>query len=173
MKVYNYARGTGEFIGESIAPPSPLEPGKFLIPAWSTHIKPPTAKKGKMAVFSDDKWAFMDDHRGKIVYSVTDGEPFTISELGPLPAGFTETARPSPDHVWGGKKWEFDGDLNFARLSREVRASRDAFLKQTDWAMLPDVDPIHRVKYGEYRQKLRDITKQPGFPDAVEWPDKP
>jgi hypothetical protein len=54
-----------------------------------------------------------------------------------------------------------------------IRAERDALLAATDWTQLPDVPEAIREAYAVYRQALRDITQQAGFPDAVEWPVKP
>jgi hypothetical protein len=52
-----------------------------------------------------------------------------------------------------------------------ARSERNALLAETDWAVLPDA--VTPSGYLEYRQALRDITKQPEFPFNVEWPDKP
>lgn len=41
MKIYNFHPVSGDFIQESIADESPLEPGVYLIPAHSTTIAPP------------------------------------------------------------------------------------------------------------------------------------
>lgn len=41
MQVYTYNPVTGELIGISEADESPLEPGTFLMPAYSTEIAPP------------------------------------------------------------------------------------------------------------------------------------
>jgi predicted metal-binding protein len=54
-----------------------------------------------------------------------------------------------------------------------IRAERDALLAATDWTQLPDVPEATREAYAIYRQALRDIPEQSGFPDAVEWPIKP
>ena len=52
-----------------------------------------------------------------------------------------------------------------------VRGERDALLAATDWAGLSDV--IMTPEMTAYRQALRDITLQPGFPHNVLWPTKP
>ena len=55
-------------------------------------------------------------------------------------------------------------------LANAVRAKRDALIKETDFHMLPDYPaPPHGI--AEYRQALRDITEQPGFPHDVTWPE--
>lgn len=54
-----------------------------------------------------------------------------------------------------------------------VRAKREELLKATDWTQLPDVPEATRLKWQEYRQALRDITDQPGFPENVVWPEPP
>ena len=54
-------------------------------------------------------------------------------------------------------------------LASAARAKRDAMIKETDFYMLPDY-PTVPTGVAEYRQALRDITKQPGFPDNIIWP---
>ena len=52
-----------------------------------------------------------------------------------------------------------------------VRNKRDQLLKETDWMALSDVTMSSEMTY--YRQALRDITDQTGFPYSVVWPTKP
>tara|TARA_R110000782_G_scaffold71686_1_gene143698 strand:+ start:53 stop:295 length:243 start_codon:yes stop_codon:yes gene_type:complete len=53
-------------------------------------------------------------------------------------------------------------------LARELR---DAFLAETDWTANSDVTMT--VEMTTYRQALRDITGQDGFPENITWPTKP
>ena len=58
---------------------------------------------------------------------------------------------------------------------RDVRLERDRLLAETDWR---DVKAYERnenleAKWESYRQALRDLTAQEGFPYSVEWPTKP
>jgi hypothetical protein len=55
----------------------------------------------------------------------------------------------------------------------EARQQRNQLLAVTDWTQLPDVPQATRDKWAPYRQALRDITLQEGFPENVVWPEKP
>lgn len=56
-------------------------------------------------------------------------------------------------------------------IAEEVRFIRNQLLQETDWTQLPDVSV--KQEYIVYRQALRDISGQPGFPKNVVWPTKP
>lgn len=58
-------------------------------------------------------------------------------------------------------------------LEKHIKAKRDTLLLQTDWTQLNDIPESTRVKYQAYRQELRDITLQSGFPNNVTFPEKP
>ena len=60
-------------------------------------------------------------------------------------------------------------------LSLDVRLERNKLLSDTDHLIQADY-PISDEKKQEikvYRQALRDIPQQDGFPDNIVWPDKP
>jgi len=77
-----------------------------------------------------------------------------------------------------GNKLVFDEQLLTAHnavkdagQAKSVRALRDIKLSETDWRVLPDVSNSDVWK--TYRQALRDIPAQEGFPNNVTWPDAP
>ena len=53
----------------------------------------------------------------------------------------------------------------------EARSIRDALLRETDWWALSDNTMTE--DQAAYRQELRDITAQAGFPDNITWPQEP
>lgn len=53
-----------------------------------------------------------------------------------------------------------------------VRSQRNQLLTQSDWTQLPDA-PVDTAAWAGYRQALRDITAQPGFPFDIQWPAPP
>jgi len=53
-----------------------------------------------------------------------------------------------------------------------VRLKRNSLLVESDWTQVLDA-PVDQDAWAEYRQALRDITSQEGFPHNVVWPTKP
>lgn len=58
------------------------------------------------------------------------------------------------------------------RQADQVRAERNQKLKDCDWTQLAD-STADKAAWAIYRQALRDITTQPGFPWTVTWPVEP
>jgi hypothetical protein len=56
--------------------------------------------------------------------------------------------------------------------AKSVRASRTEKLKDSDWTQVAD-SPVDQAAWATYRQALRDITAQEGFPWDIEWPEQP
>jgi hypothetical protein len=59
-----------------------------------------------------------------------------------------------------------------AEQAKSVRASRDEKLKDCDWTQVADA-PVDKAVWATYRQALRDVTTQTGFPWTITWPDAP
>lgn len=59
--------------------------------------------------------------------------------------------------------------------SANVRAHRDRLIAETDWLVVKNLELNQNVpgKWEVYRQDLRDIPQQAGFPHNVTWPVKP
>jgi hypothetical protein len=60
-----------------------------------------------------------------------------------------------------------------AQLAAFARIFRDRRLAESDWTQLPDVPQAIKSLWATYRQELRDITQQAGFPQNITWPTKP
>jgi len=57
--------------------------------------------------------------------------------------------------------------------AKGIREQRDLLLDESDFAVLPD-SPVADVEpWKTYRQALRDVPQQAGFPNDIEWPEKP
>jgi hypothetical protein len=101
-----------------------------------------------------------------------------------IPAGCVETAPPSITDEqlarWDGTAWavedipapEADPDDEPVDPVVAARAERDSLLIASDWTQVADA-PVDPAVWVTYRQALRDITDQGGFPDNITWPTKP
>ena len=59
-----------------------------------------------------------------------------------------------------------------AEQAKSVRTTRDEKLKDSDWTQVADA-PVDKTAWATYRQELRDLTKQSGFPWEVTYPTQP
>jgi hypothetical protein len=87
---------------------------------------------------------------------------------------FPSTSFPAggPASNWLAARGYRAAEKTLEDLSREVRAIRDGLLRNTDKLGLTD-RPAMSDEYVEYRQALRDITAQEGFPYTVSFPNIP
>jgi hypothetical protein len=74
-----------------------------------------------------------------------------------------EAARDAEEQAWA------DGAND--RAAAQVREERDAKLATSDWMANSDVTMASA--WTTYRQRLRDVPAQSGFPNSVTWPTKP
>ena len=61
--------------------------------------------------------------------------------------------------------------LTTEQKSSLQRERRDLLLLKTDWRASSDL--TLSTEWATYRQALRDVPAQSGFPDNITWPDKP
>jgi len=71
---------------------------------------------------------------------------------------------------WDAMEAEYTANAD-ARAAAEVRAERDSRLAKTDWRACSDL--TLSTEWTNYRQALRDVPAQDGFPHTVTWPDEP
>jgi hypothetical protein len=104
-----------------------------------------------------------------------------VPQAAPACDPATETLSQADPTYKNGKwlqKWtvtEADADEIAQRLDEQsslVRADRNQRLSACDWTQLPDA-PVDTAAWADYRQALRDVTGQAGFPWAVVWPAAP
>lgn len=69
--------------------------------------------------------------------------------------------------------WHPDTVTQLAETARMALARRFDLLQQSDWTQLPDVLLETKTQWATYRQALRDITDQPGYPFNIVWPTPP
>lgn len=63
-------------------------------------------------------------------------------------------------------------DLPADQAAANVRADRNRRLSDSDWTQVLDA-PVDRAAWATYRDELRNVPEQEGFPWEVQWPLKP
>ena len=59
-----------------------------------------------------------------------------------------------------------------AEQARSIRNSRTEMLKDCDWTQIAD-STADKTAWATYRQALRDVPSQTGFPWEITWPTQP
>lgn len=99
-----------------------------------------------------------------------DGKWYTNYVLGPIftdtPATETEPAKTAAENEAAYQA------MKDAEQAANVRTTRTEKLKDCDWTQLAD-STADKAAWATYRQALRDITTQAGFPWGITWPDAP
>lgn len=94
--VYLFDPETGIYTNYYVAQESPLEPGVFIEPVYSTPLVPLPAVQGKVPVFAGGAWSLVVDYRGQTWYDQTTGDPVQITAIGQPAANLAATPLPPP-----------------------------------------------------------------------------
>lgn len=127
---------------------------------------------------------YQTDHEGFYVgTNSADSDPLLVGNWL-IPGGCVTAEPPALTEgqraQWTGSAWtvvnpvpepEPEPEPEPAPTADQVRAERDSKLAATDWMALSDV--TMSPEWAAYRQALRDVPDQVGFPENVTWPVKP
>ena len=99
-----------------------------------------------------------------------DGKWYTKYILGPV---FTDRAAEGdqPAQTAAEQETAYKARKD-AEQAASVRAQRTQMLKDSDWTQIAD-STADKTAWATYRQALRDITDQAGFPWTITWPNDP
>jgi hypothetical protein len=69
------------------------------------------------------------------------------------------------------KQWALD----YTNQKIDIKNQRDKLLYESDWTQIPNgpLTTEQQQAWADYRQQLRDITSQSGYPFNVVWPTPP
>ena len=99
-----------------------------------------------------------------------DGKWYTKHILGPV---FTDrpATEDAPAKTAAEQEAEYKATKD-AEQAKSVRQTRTEKLKDSDWTQIAD-STADKALWATYRQALRDVTSQAGFPWTIEWPVAP
>jgi hypothetical protein len=97
-----------------------------------------------------------------------DGKWYTKHILGPV---FTDTTVDGVTTTAAENETAYKAAKD-AEQAKSVRSERGEKLKDSDWTQVADA-PVDKDAWATYRQALRDVTGQEGFPWTITWPTQP
>lgn len=184
--VCNVSPVTREFVSSSVADPSPLEPGVWLIPAHSYLTQPPEFIPGYTAVALPDGsgWSHIVDLRGSTVYCTETGEPQTWEALGELPGGLTLQAPESAFDTWQDDRWVLDRPAHTAALQRTASKKKhllnqyataliDTLLDAVEMKIAQESELAALKAWKVYRVELSRVDTTSSTPATTGWPVSP
>lgn len=97
------------------------------------------------------------------------GKWYTKYVLGPV---FTDTTAEDNTVTTAAEHEAAYKAMKDAEQAKAVRTQRGEKLKDSDWTQVSDA-PVDQAAWATYRQALRDISTQEGFPWTINWPEQP
>jgi hypothetical protein len=96
-----------------------------------------------------------------------------VEQMGMVEVDFQMDNQPSAWHKFNieTKAWVDFTPCDF--VQSEVKKVRNELLSNSDWTQLFDVSVPNKADWATYRQALRDIPDQQGYPENVIWPIAP
>lgn len=188
MLLHQYDSHTGQYLNSFLADPDPVNPDRWLEPAFTTSVPLPERPRLSWPVFRDGSWSLVPDYRTLRLYRKDNGEVAEILVIGMTPddAGLTDTPRPSDEHVWsdGKKTWEIDPSIVAQRArdaamaefeTRRAVAVQKNFGKADAFAagMMTLAEEAVFKAWAAYQMALVRLVDSPTFPEGVVWPDEP
>tara|TARA_R110000751_G_scaffold110488_1_gene208089 strand:- start:49 stop:369 length:321 start_codon:yes stop_codon:yes gene_type:complete len=89
------------------------------------------------------------------------------ADIAPQNATEVPEAPEADTDIWDGTQWNADP----VATASDARSKRNSLLAGTDWNALGDVTIVSEMT--AYRQALRDVPEQLGFPGEITWPESP
>lgn len=186
MLCNQYDNLTGRYILSFLADIDPMNPERYLVPAFCTLEPLPERPLRTWPFWRDEKWEMLPDYRGVRLYHTSTGEPAEVLVAGVRPddVGLTETPRPSDEYVWGDGAWVVAPAV-VAEKSREAamreflgrmeRARQQNFGKSDArvTGKLSDIEEAMFDAWAEYQVALVRVVDLPTFPNGAEWPAEP
>ena len=104
----------------------------------------------------------------------SDTEPEFYTRWVHTPADSPDNVAPKDADMRGIAIYLTDAEYDTV-LAASARQKRDRLIATTDYLVTPDypIEPDRLAKVKIYRQALRDIPEQSGFPRTITWPEKP
>lgn len=95
---------TGQIYYESDGTKHTVSDAWFMLPEGCTFVAPPEHKSTFVTRWNGAEWVYLKDLRGQVIWNTATREPLTITDIGPVPEGYT-LKMPGQFDEWDGSAW--------------------------------------------------------------------
>ncbi|WP_265556578.1 tail fiber assembly protein [Serratia grimesii] len=152
----------------------------YTLPEGCTFIAPPEAKPTFVTQWNGTEWVYVKDLRGQLAYNTETKDPLSITEVGPVPDGYT-LLPPGRFEQWDGKRWvkdEFAECVFHAeqaeRQKAKLLAAATEQIAVLNYAIgkgtATDSETAKLSQWEEYRLELNRVDSAA---TEITWPEKP
>lgn len=186
MLIHQYDSETGQYVSSRLADADPLNPARWLIPAFTTPLALPERARTTWPFFRNGEWILLPDYRGILLYRQNNGERAEVLAAGLTPAdvGLTEQPRPTAQHRWTSDGWELDPavvaaharDAAMAEFEMRLEHARACNAGKADAYATGQLSPLEVAifkAWAAYQLELVRAIQSPGFPESHAWPAEP
>ena len=140
-----------------------------------------TEKQNITASFTDAAWNDPNHKSFRVIVTLSNGDVYPFTYLIDGSDDNDGIISASVKNAYNNGELDIaefpenEEDPTYSQKKNAVIQRRNNLLNDSDYLMMTDY-PISDEKKQEikaYRQALRDIPQQDGFPDNIVWPDKP
>lgn len=176
--------GAEGFLEDSLtAQANPRRPGEYLLPPKAILVAP-DRKDGYWPKWTGVEWDYVKvpttaEEAVGLVISHTSTSRYAVS-MRELIRRFSQEEgyreKRGDDLSWSVEKIpEKTEEEKLEEAKTQARAKRDSLLAACDYFVMVDYPASEEDKalVVAYRQALRDVPQQAGFPFEIEWPEKP
>lgn len=171
---------TGQVYFESNGIKHVVSDAWFTLPEGCTFVAPPEDKPTYVTRWNGTEWTYLKDLRGQLAWNTETRESTTITEVGPVPDGFT-LKMPGQFDVWDGSAWVKNVEAELAYLIAQADRQKAKLLSAAS-------EQISLLSYAVNRGQATDdetaqlprweayrlaVSRMDTASTDIIWPEKP
>ncbi|HCG3091605.1 TPA: tail fiber assembly protein [Klebsiella pneumoniae] len=171
---------TGQIYYESDGTKHTVTDAWFTLPEGCTFVTPPEDKTTFVTRWSGTEWVYVKDLRGQVIWSTTTREPLTITDIGPVPDGYT-LKMPGQFDEWDGSAWVKDAEAERAYLTAQADRQKSILLSTASEQIsllsyavssgqATEEEKAQLTSWEEYRLSVSRVDTSA---TNIVWPEKP
>lgn len=152
----------------------------FTLPDGCTFVAPPEDKTTFVTRWNGTEWVYVKDLRGQVIWSTTTREPLTITDIGPVPDGYT-LKMPGQFDEWDGSAWVKNEEAERAYITAQSDRQKAKLLSDASEQIsllsyavssgqATDDEAAQLARWEAYRLALSRVDTTA---TVIVWPDKP